>query len=86
MQFDNDAKIVHVATAPNETMAMMWRDILGDEGIMAAIRSGGSGYGMGHNLLNEQYIFVREDQFERARTIIDELEDEDDVQILWESS
>ncbi|HLT18280.1 MAG TPA: DUF2007 domain-containing protein [Thermomicrobiales bacterium] len=78
-----DVRSVHIATAPNETVAMMWRDLLRDEGIIAAIHSGGAGYAFGHNLLNEQYILVREDQAERAKQIIDEFESDEGL-ILWD--
>jgi hypothetical protein len=79
-------RIVHVATAPNETIAVMWRDVLRDEGIIAMIKGGGAGYSFGQNVLNEQYLLVREDQAEAAREIIDEFEEEDDALILWETS
>ncbi|CAN5723324.1 hypothetical protein BH23CHL2_BH23CHL2_19080 [soil metagenome] len=85
MTSSDDSRIVHVGTAPNETIAMMWRDILRDEGIAAVVKGGGSGYGLGHNLLNEQYILVREDQAALAREILEELEDED-IPIIWETS
>lgn len=85
MMSGDDVRIVHIATAPNETIAMMWLDILRDEGIPAVVKGGGSGYGLGHNLLNEQYILVRESQAARAKEILDELEDED-VPVLWETS
>ena len=80
----SDVRVVHVATAPNETIAMMWRDVLRDEGIVAMVRGGATGYGLGHNLLNEQYILVREDQSSAAREILESFED--DGLILWESS
>lgn len=70
MRTPDDIQIVHVATAPNEAIAIMWRDVLADEGIMASVKSGGSGYALGHNLLNEQYILVREDQAEAAREVL----------------
>lgn len=73
-----DLETVHIATAPNETVAEMWRQALRDEGIIALIRSGGAGYSFGHNLLNEQYVFVRKDQEDLAREIIDDLESFDD--------
>lgn len=82
---ERDIKIVHIATAPNETIAQMWRDILQAEGIVAMIKGGAAGYGLGHNLLNEQYVMVREDQAVRAREILDEFEEEDDL-ILWETT
>lgn len=78
-----EVRIVHVATAPNETIAMMWRDVLREEGIIVAIQGGGAGYAFGHNLLNEQYVLVREDQAERAKAIIDEFESDEGL-ILWD--
>jgi len=78
-----DVRSVRIATAPNETIAVMWRDLLADEGIVAAIQPGGAGYSFGHNLLNEQYILVREDQAERAMQIIDEFESDEGL-ILWD--
>ena len=79
-----DVRVIHIATAPNETIAMMWRDVLLDEGIVAMVKGGAAGYGLGHNLLNEQYILVREDQAAAAREILEGFED--DALILWESS
>ena len=78
--------IVHVATAPNETIAMMWRDVLSDEGIVAVIKGGGSGYGLGHNLLNEQYILVRRDQAIQAAEILHELESDEADLDAWDVS
>ncbi len=80
---EKNAKIVQVATAPNETIAMMWRDMLRDEGIVAAIQGGGVGYTFGQNILNEQYVLVREDQAERAREILDEVND-GEGEVFWE--
>ena len=82
---DNDVRIVHIATAPNETIAMMWLDVLREEGVVALVKGGAAGYGLGHNLLNEQYIMVREDQSVMAREILDEF-GEDDGLILWDSN
>lgn len=73
-----DLETVHIATAPNETISEMWREALKDEGIVALVRSGGAGYSFGHNILNEQYIFVRKDQEDLAREIINDLESFDD--------
>lgn len=81
----DDVRVVHVATAPNETIAMMWRDVLRDEGIIAMVKGGAAGYGLGHNLLNEQYIMVREDQSDTARRILDEFEDDEGL-ILWDAN
>ncbi len=64
---------------------MMWRDVLRDEGIIAMVKGGAAGYGLGHNLLNEQYIMVREDQSDTARRILDEFEDDEGL-ILWDAN
>ena len=80
-----DLRIVHIATAPNETIAMMWRDVLREAGIVALVKGGAAGYSLGHNLLNEQYIMVREDVSARAREILDEFENDEGL-VLWESS
>lgn len=80
MNYDRDnVEIVQVATAPNEAIAQMWASALRDEGIRVLIRSGGSGYALGHNLLNEQYIFVREDDVELAREIIEDMDGPDSI-------
>jgi hypothetical protein len=61
---------VHVATAPNEPIALMWRDVLAHEGIIALLKPGGAGYSYGHNALNEHYILVRDDQADLARQVL----------------
>ena len=71
-----DFRVVQVAVAPNETIAMMWRDVLLDEGIIAVVKGGGAGYSFGHNLLNEQFILVREDQADAAREILSDFDSE----------
>lgn len=75
----DDVEIVHVGTAPNEAIAQMWASALRDEGVQVMIRSGGSGYALGHNLLNEQYIFVRQDDVELAREIIADMDAPEDL-------
>lgn len=79
MRIHDDIRIIHIATAPNEAIAMMWRDVLADEGIVAFVKSGGSGYALGHNLLNEQYILVREDQAEAAREVLQDFDEDADI-------
>lgn len=78
-----DFRVVQVAVAPNETIAMMWREVLQDEGIIAVVKGGGAGYSFGHNLLNEQFILVREDQAEAAREILAEFESESEEAFEW---
>lgn len=77
-----DFRVVQVAVAPNETIAMMWRDVLQDEGIIAVVKGGGAGYSFGHNLLNEQFILVREDQAEAAREILADFDSE--AEFAWD--
>lgn len=76
--------VVEVAVAPNEITADMWRQVLEDEGIIVALKPGGAGFAFGSSALMEHYVLVREDQAERARAIIAELESSDDED--WSSS
>jgi hypothetical protein len=67
-------RVVPVAVAPNEVVADIWRQVLEDEGIIAALRPGGAGASFATNALNEHVVLVREDQAERAREVLAELE------------
>jgi hypothetical protein len=69
--------VVEIAVAPNEITADMWRQVLEDEGIIVALKPGGAGFAFGSSALMEHYVLVREDQAERARAIIAELESSD---------
>jgi hypothetical protein len=71
-----DSRVVEVGAAPNEVVAAMWRQILEDEGIIVALKPGGAGFALGSSALMEHFVLVREDQAERARAIIAELESE----------
>ena len=71
------ARVVPVATAPNEIVADMWRQVLEDEGIIVALKPTGAGSSFGTNALNQHIVLVREDQAELAREIIAELESEE---------
>jgi hypothetical protein len=71
-------RVVEIAVAPNEITADMWRQALEDEGIIVALKPGGAGFAFGSSALMEHYVLVREDQAERAREIISELEFSDD--------
>lgn len=73
----DDVRVVVAGVAPNEIVADLWQQVLADEGIVAALRPGGAGHSFASNALNEHFILVREDQAERARAIIAELESED---------
>lgn len=74
----DDVRVVAAAVAPNEIVAELWQQVLEDEGIIVALKPGGMGHSYVTNALNEHYILVREDQAERARAIIAELETEDE--------
>jgi hypothetical protein len=67
-------KIVKIATAENEIVAELWRDVLFDEGVIAVIKPGGPGHAFGTNALNVQHLLVREDQADEARAILAQLE------------
>jgi hypothetical protein len=71
-------RVVQIAVAPNEITADMWRQVLEDEGIVVALKPGGAGFSFGSSALMEHYVLVREDQAERARSIIAELESSDE--------
>ena len=71
-------RIVQIATAPNEIVADMWRQALEDEGIVVALKPGGAGFAFGSSALMEHFVLVREDQAERARSIIAEIESSDE--------
>ena len=77
-------RVVEVAVAPNEITADIWRQVLEDEGIIVALKPGGAGFAFGSSALMEHFVLVREDQAERARSIIAELESSDDED--WSSS
>lgn len=74
----NQSRPVHIATAPNETIALMWKQVLEEEGIITMLKSADAGYAYGHNLLSEQYVFVREDQAEQAAEILEDFESEEE--------
>jgi hypothetical protein len=71
-------RVVQIAIAPNEITADIWRQVLEDEGIVVALKPGGAGFSFGSSALMEHYVLVREDQAERARSIIAELESSDE--------
>jgi hypothetical protein len=75
---DLSGRVVEVAVAPNEITADMWRQVLEDEGIVVALKPGGAGFSFGSSALMEHFVLVREDQAERARSIIAELESSDE--------
>ena len=66
--------LFHVATAPNESLAIMWAGILENEGIYALIKSGDlkAAYYM-PSLLSSCEIHVLESQVEKAKLILEPL-------------
>jgi len=75
----DQTRVVPVAVAPNEVIADLWRQVLQDEGIIVALKPGGIGHAYASNALNEHYLLVREDQAERAREVLAELEEDDEA-------
>ncbi len=73
----DDAGTTVVAHAPNEIVADMWRQMLRDEGIVAAVKPAGYGHAFASIALAEHLIIVREDQAEAARSILSELEEDE---------
>lgn len=71
-------KIVQVGVAPNEAIALLWKQVLEDEGIVVMLLPGGIGQGYFSNALNEHYIHVHESNAESALEILDELLAEDE--------
>jgi hypothetical protein len=65
------AKWVHLATAPNETIAQFWVDMLRDEGLQAMIRPSDAVSFMGVTAL-ECRVQVVEEDLERAREVLGE--------------
>lgn len=63
------AKWVHLAMAPNSTVAEMWIDILRDQGLQAMIRPSDAVSFMGVTAV-ECRVLVVEDDLERAREVL----------------
>lgn len=76
----NSDKIVQVGVAPNEAIAMLWKQILEDEGIVVLLRPGGIGQGYFSNALNEHYLHVHEIDYEDALEILNDLMAEDEAE------
>lgn len=66
-------KIVQVGVAPNEAIALLWKQVLEDEGIVVMLLPGGIGQGYFSNALNEHYLHVHESNAESALEILEEL-------------
>jgi hypothetical protein len=66
------ANWVHLATAPNQTIAQMWVDILREEGLRAQIRASDATVSfLGVNAL-ECRVQVVEEDLEKAREVLGE--------------
>ena len=63
------AKWVHLAMAPNSTVAEMWIDILREEGLQAMIRPSDAVSFMGVTAVECRVLVVEED-LERAREVL----------------
>jgi hypothetical protein len=70
MESTEESRAVQIATAPNEAIAAMWKDVLEDEGIVVMLKPGGAGYALGYAALSEHFVYVRDDQAEQAREIL----------------
>ena len=63
--------IVHLATAPNEIVAQLWRQELERAGIRTLAKNLGPGFGgFGTTLPLEHAVYVRAPDLERARALI----------------
>jgi len=63
------AKWVHLAMAPNSTVAEMWIDILREEGLQAMIRPSDAVSFMGVSAMECRVLVIEED-LERAREVL----------------
>lgn len=61
-----------LASAPNEAVAAMWRELLVAEGVPVLVKVGGPGVAYFTPALAEHYLYVRADQAERARQLLDD--------------
>ena len=66
-----------LVTAPNEPIASLWEQMLGDAGIPALVRPGGPGAGAWASVATfEHEIYVRASDLDRARQVLaDEIAD-----------
>jgi hypothetical protein len=65
--------IVFLMTAPNEPMARFWEDVLADAGIPVLVKPGGPGAGGWGSVATFAHdLFVRRDDFDRARELVAE--------------
>lgn len=70
--------VAYLITAPNEPIALMWEQMLRDAGIPALVRPGGPGAGGWGSVATFAHdLYVRGEDLERARQIMEEDGDED---------
>ncbi|MBN2240289.1 MAG: DUF2007 domain-containing protein [Dehalococcoidales bacterium] len=69
-----EGKLVHVATAPNEIEAQLWKGILEDEGIRSMVKVSESTNLYLSPLMLRHEIYVLEDDEETAKEILAEIE------------
>jgi hypothetical protein len=70
--------IVLLALAPNEPLAQMWAEVLGDAGIKTMLKPLGPGLGAWASAATfEHEVFVLRSQLEAARHVLDEFTGED---------
>jgi hypothetical protein len=75
-------EIIFLATAPNETIALFWKEMLDDAGIPALLRPGGPGAGgWGSVAMFAHDVYVRQDDLTRAQEII---ADDPDEELIFE--
>jgi hypothetical protein len=68
----NDQPLVKIAIAPNEAIALMWREMLAAEGVPVLVRVAGPGIADFSPALCEHDIYVRADQARQARQLLDD--------------
>jgi hypothetical protein len=65
-----DQPLVKLAIAPNEVIALMWRELLTTEGIPVLVRVAGPGMAYFSPALCEHGLYVREADVRRARRLL----------------
>ena len=72
-----DEPLVHIATAPDEVMASLWKEVLEDEGIRSMVKRSDLAAAMYSLPFNTQCeVHVLASDAERAKEILESLEEE----------
>lgn len=74
--------VVRIATAPNEAVAAIWRELLTAEGVGVLVRVAGPGLAYFAPALCEHDLYVRADQADRARQLLADYAAEPDAVVL----